>query len=216
MHMPEISPLLGVKDMKRTLDFYEDKLGFKLGMVVPNRESPEYADASRFDSVLMFQNVADMKGSLLENFRFDKEAPVGVGVIHYINVPDDFDIDAYYEELKGKDVLICQEIADQLWGARTFVICDPDGHMFAFAKKIAGAKCLSCGMPLIEPEDHAKDNPEVPYCKHCTDAEGNLKPLEQVLEGFKNYFISQGMPPEEAEAKAKEQLRKSQVWEGKL
>ena len=214
--MPDISPLLGVKDMNRALEFYEGKLGFKLGMVFPDKENPQYADVSRFDSNIMLQGVVDMKASLLENFRFDKDAAVGAGVIHYVTVPDDFDIDAYYSELKGKDVLICQEIADQPWGSRTFVICDPDGHMFAFAKLISGAKCMSCGMPLREPDDHAKGDKNIPYCTHCTDAEGNLKPLEQVLEGFKKFFISQGMPPEQAEEKAKEQLRKSEAWRGKL
>ena len=42
--MGYISPTLAVRNMKQTIQFYRDSLGFKMGMVFPDADNPEYAD----------------------------------------------------------------------------------------------------------------------------------------------------------------------------
>ena len=45
--MGYISPTLAVRNMKQTIQFYRDSLGFKMGMVFPDADNPEYADLSK-------------------------------------------------------------------------------------------------------------------------------------------------------------------------
>lgn len=213
--MPGISNMLGVKDMRKTIDFYENILGFTAGKVIPERENAKYIDFSRFGATFMFQPLSMMNDGLIENFRLPKvtESEPGVGVIHYVEFPRYEDIDAYYADLKVKGVAIVKELSDRAWGAREFMIADPDGHLISFTKpNEEAARCFSCGMPIPKPEDHALGNPKNPYCKNCADADGKLKPFEQVAEGLKNFLVSQGTDASEAETKAKEGLRKMPAW----
>ena len=55
--MGYISPMLAVRDMKKTIDFYTNSLGFKVGMAFPSVENPQYADLSMDGMVLMFLGV---------------------------------------------------------------------------------------------------------------------------------------------------------------
>jgi len=51
--MGVISPLLAVRNMKETIAFYKNSLGFKIGMAFPDADNPEYADLSKDGMVLM-------------------------------------------------------------------------------------------------------------------------------------------------------------------
>lgn len=211
--MPGISTMLGVKDMRKTIDFYENTLGFAAGRFLPGRENAKYADFSRFGAVFMFQPLSMMRDGLIENFRLSKDAEPGIVAIHYIEFPRYEDIDAYYADLKSKGVAIVKELSDRAWGAREFMIADPDGHLLAFTKpNEEAARCFSCGMPIPKPDNHALGNPKNPYCRNCTDAEGKLKPFESIVEGMKGYLISQGTAPQDAEVRAREHLRKMPAW----
>ena len=42
-----ISPTLAVINMKETVEFYKNSLGFKVGMCFPDANNPEYVDLSR-------------------------------------------------------------------------------------------------------------------------------------------------------------------------
>lgn len=211
--MAGISAMLGVKDMNKTINFYENMLGFSAGRFLPGRENAKYADFSRFGAVFMFQPLSSMREGLVENFRLPKESEPGVGVVHYVEFPRYEDIDAYYADLKSKGVAIVKELSDRPWGARDFMVADPDGHLISFTKpNEESAKCLSCGVPIPKPEEHALGNPKNPYCRNCADEKGDVKPFEQIAEGMKNFLISQGAAPHEAEIKAKEHLKKMPAW----
>jgi len=123
-------PMLAVEDVKRTLEFYEEKLGFEIGTVTPSRENPMFADVSKFGATLEFESLEGINRNFRENEHFDPRAKRGVGVIFYIVVGKD--IDRYYEELRRKGIRIIQEIADQPWGARTFTIEDINGYRICF------------------------------------------------------------------------------------
>lgn len=213
--MAGISTMLGVKDMRKTIDFYENMLGFAAGRVIPDRENAKYVDFSRFGATFMFQPLTMMRDGLVENFRLPKDTEPGVVAIHYVDFPRYEDIDAYYSDLRGKGVAIIKELSDRAWGAREFMIADPDGHLIAFTKpNEESARCFSCGMPIPKPEEHALGNPKNPYCKHCADAEGKLRPFDSIVDGLKNHLVSQGAEPSEAEAKARDGLRKMPAWKG--
>jgi len=127
--MGDISPLLAVRNMKQTVEFYKNSLGFKLGMTFPDAENPEYADLSKDGMVLMFIPA--------QNHGIGSEERLGIGVYLYMNI--DGDIDEYYSELKSKDVRIAVEIKDEPYGVRDFTVEDIDGYKLTFNRAIETA-----------------------------------------------------------------------------
>jgi len=120
--MGYISPTLAVRNMKQTIEFYKNSLGFKMGMAFPDADNPEYADLSKDGMGLMFIPV--------ENVGIGKEEKLGVGVNIYMQI--DGDIDEYYNELKDKGVKIVVDIKDEPYGIRDFTVEDIDGYKLTF------------------------------------------------------------------------------------
>jgi uncharacterized glyoxalase superfamily protein PhnB len=120
--MGYISPTLAVRNMKQTIQFYRDSLGFKVGMTFPDADNPEYAHLSKDGMVLMFIPA--------QNIGIGREEKLGVGVNMYMQI--DGDIDEYYNELKDKDVNIVVDIKDEPYGIRDFTVEDIDGYKLTF------------------------------------------------------------------------------------
>jgi uncharacterized glyoxalase superfamily protein PhnB len=120
--MGYLSPTLAVRNMKQTVQFYRDTLGFKMGMTFPNADNPEYVDFSRDGMVLMFIPA--------ENIGIGSEEKLGVGVNLYMQI--DGDIDKYYNELKDKGIKIVVDIKDEPYGVRDFTVEDMDGYKLTF------------------------------------------------------------------------------------
>ena len=74
--------------------------------------------------------------------------------------------------------------------------------------------CQSCGMPMRNQEDFGGGQLDNTYCVHCTDAEGNLKPYEVVLQNMKNFAVrSMGVSEGEALKMAQEGMAKQPAWQ---
>jgi uncharacterized glyoxalase superfamily protein PhnB len=117
-----ISPMLAVRNMKQSIEFYKNSLGFKMGMAFPDADNPEYTDLSKDGMVLMFIPV--------ENVGVGKVERLGIGVNIYMQI--DGDIDEYYNELKNKGVKILVDIKDEPYGIRDFTVEDIDGYKLTF------------------------------------------------------------------------------------
>ncbi len=120
--MGYLSPLLAVRDMKKTIDFYTKSLGFELKMAFPDANNPEYADVIKDGMVLMFVPA--------KNHGIDTKEKFGTGVYLYLQI--DGDIDKYYNELKQKEVKIAVDIKDEPFGVRDFTVEDIDGYKLTF------------------------------------------------------------------------------------
>ena len=120
--MGYISPMLAVRNMKQSIEFYKISLGFKMGMAFPDADNPEYIDFSKDGMILMFISV--------ENMGICKEEKLGVGVNIYMQI--DGDIDEYYNELKNKGVNIVVDIKDESYGIRDFTVEDTNGYRLTF------------------------------------------------------------------------------------
>ena len=120
--MGVISPLLAVRNMKQTIEFYKSSLGFQMGMTFPDADNPEYADLSKDGMVLMFIAA--------ENISIGSEQKLGIGVNLYMEI--DGDIDEYYAELKNKGVNIVADIKDEPFGIRDFTVQDINGYQLTF------------------------------------------------------------------------------------
>jgi len=202
--MGTLSPTLAARNMKETIEFYQNILGFQVGMAFPDASNPEYADLSKDGMVLMFLPAA--------NHGIGSEEKLGVGVNLYMEI--DGDIDEYYEELKKRGVNIVVDIKDEPFGIRDFTVEDPNGYQLTF-NKIMAKRCLSCGMPMTNSEDFGGGNPANVYCVHCANPDGSIKGYEEVLQGTVNFIMtSQNMDRETAESAAREHLTKMPAWSG--
>ena len=199
-----ISPALAVRNMKRTIEFYRNSLGLKMGMVFPDADNPEYADLSRDGMVLMFIPA--------ENIGIGSQEKLGIGVNMYMQI--DGDIDEFYNELKSKSASIVLDIKDEPYGIRDFTVEDIDGYNLTFNQFSKNVKnCISCGMPMTKLEDFGRGNPANIYCVHCTNSDGSLKSYEEVFEGIVNFMMtSQKTDRKTAESAAKEYMSKMPAW----
>ena len=202
--MGYISPTLAVRNMKETIEFYRDSLGFKMGMAFPDANNPEYTDLSRDGMVLMFITAAS------EGIGDNEK--LGTGVNFYMEI--DGDIDEYYNELKAKGVKIAVDIKDEMFGIRDFTVEDINGYRLTFNRPVkTGKVCMSCGMPMNEPGDFGGGDPASVYCVHCSNPDGTLKSYDEVYQGMIGFMVStQNMDKDTAEITAREYLSKMPAW----
>jgi uncharacterized glyoxalase superfamily protein PhnB len=202
--MGVLSPLLAVRNMKETIEFYKNSLGFKVGMCFPDDNNPEYADLSKDGMVLMFIPT--------ENHGISYEEKFGIGVYLYMQI--DGDIDEYYQELKKRGVIIAVDIKEEPYGVRDFTVEDVNGYKLTFNQVSKAVRnCMSCGVPMAKPEDFGGGNPANIYCVHCSNSDGSLKSYDEVLEGMVNFMMmTQNMNRESAESAAKEHMSKMPAW----
>ncbi|MFC2062754.1 zinc ribbon domain-containing protein [Chloroflexota bacterium] len=204
--MGTLSPTLAARDVKATIDYYVNSLGFKTGMVFPSIDNPEYADLTKDGVVLMFIPAAGLGIGGGEK--------LGTGVNLYLAI--DGDIDEYYAELKKRCVRIAVDIKDEPYGIRDFTIEDINGYQLTFNQLSKSAmNCLSCGMPMTKFEDFGGGNPANIYCVHCSNPDGSLKSYDEVLQGMAGFMVAtQNMDKETASAAAREHLANMPAWSG--
>ena len=205
--MGYISPTLAVRNMKQTIQFYRDSLGFKMGMVFPDADNPEYADLSKDGVVVMLVPA--------KNVGIGSKQRLGIGVNLYMQI--DGDIDEYCNELKNKGVKVVVDIKDEPFGIRDFTVEDINGYKLTFNQVSKTIKaCMSCGMPMTRLEDFGGGNPENLYCVCCSNRDGSLKNYKEVFEGMVNFMMtSQKMDRNTAESAAKERMTKMPAWSGR-
>jgi len=205
--MGYISPTLAVRNMKQTIQFYRDSLGFKMGMVFPDADNPEYADLSKDGMVIMLIPA--------QNVDIGAKEKLGIGVNLYMQI--DGDIDEYYSELKNKGVKIVVDIKDEAFGIRDFTVEDIDRYKLTFNQVSKAVKaCMSCGMPMAKLEDFGGGNPENLSCVYCSNPDGSLKSYKEVFQGMVNFMMmSQKMDRRTAESAAKERTSRMPAWSGK-
>jgi|SRR4051812_8550484 lactoylglutathione lyase len=107
---------VGVRDLERSVAFYRDVLGFKL-----ESSSPEFSYA-RFDV-----NGFRLGMGAGEVDQFTGRPPGGRHTGIGLTVQD---VNAAYNELKGKGVEFPMVPAKMPWGGFMGIFSDPDGNLF--------------------------------------------------------------------------------------
>ena len=206
--MGYISPNLAVRNMKQTIQFYRDSLGFKMGMAFPDADNPEYADLSKDGMVIMLIPA--------QNIGIGAKATLGIGVNLYMQI--DGNIDEYYNEVKNKGAKVVVDVKDEPFGIRDFTVEDINGYKLTFNQVSKAVRaCMSCGMPMTKVEDFGGGNPENLYCVYCSNPDGSLRSRKEVFEGMVNFMMmSQKMERETAESAAKERMSKMPAWSGRV
>lgn len=115
-----------VSDMKRSVEFYRDKLGIPLKF-----ESPEWTEFQTGATTLALHG-----GGITEERRGGPEKAAGTCSIGF-NVPD---LDRTYEELKARGINFVMPPTERDGeGIRLAICSDPDGLPISFAQIIERA-----------------------------------------------------------------------------
>ncbi len=126
--MIKISPNMMVNDVKQSLEFYRDVLGFQVHMIVPDAEAPIWASITRGQVEIMLQD----KNNLIKEYPLLNEREIGGTFNLYIETDNIYEL---YESCKKNDVPIVKEMNKTFYGADEFGVQDKDGYLIVFAQQ---------------------------------------------------------------------------------
>jgi uncharacterized glyoxalase superfamily protein PhnB len=123
MKLRNLRPMLETENLKETLRFYTEQLGFKCYEVFPNAENLTWADLGRDEVALMFT---------ARNAHSTIEKPMMTGSLYFtVN-----NVDEMWEELKDR-VTVEYPVENFIYGMREFAIRDCNGYLLQFGQEIA-------------------------------------------------------------------------------
>lgn len=119
-----VAAQLFVADVRAACDYFAGTLGFGVDFVYG--EPPFYAQVSRDRAQLALRRVHD---------------PVFVGDVRTredllsaaITLGSAADIERLFLDYRARGVRFHQTLGTEPWGARTFIVLDPDGNLILFA-----------------------------------------------------------------------------------
>ena len=117
-------PQLFVTDIKRSCEFFCATLGFSL--VFSYGKPPYYAQVRRDAAHL---NLRCVEPAVIESTVRDREELLSVSM----TVATADEIKLLFLEFKSAGVAFHQALKKQPWGARNFIVKDPDGNLLLFA-----------------------------------------------------------------------------------
>lgn len=138
MKYTKLTPNFSVENVKDTVLFYQDILGFKLEMVVPNDKNiieHNLVDDKAYNYAMMSKN--DVFVMFLEENSFKKDIPAfknnthGASILFYIDVED---INTIYDSIEDK-VEIVKKLDTTWYGMKEFYIKDCNGYILGFGEK---------------------------------------------------------------------------------
>ncbi|MGB8848386.1 MAG: VOC family protein [Candidatus Acidiferrales bacterium] len=116
-------PQLFVTDIKRSCEFFCEKLGFTL--VFSYGRPPYYAQVGRDAARL---NLRCVERTVIKSTVRDREELLSVSM----TVATADEIKLLFLEFQSTGVAFHQTLKKQPWGARNFVVKDPDGNLLLF------------------------------------------------------------------------------------
>jgi uncharacterized glyoxalase superfamily protein PhnB len=117
-------PQLFVTDITRSCEFFHEKLGFTL--VFSYGRPPYYAQVGRDAARL---NLRCVERTVIESTVRDREQLLSASM----TVATADEIKLLFLEFQSAGVAFHQTLKKQPWGARNFVVKDPDGNLLLFA-----------------------------------------------------------------------------------
>ena len=81
---------------------------------------------------------------------------------------------------------------------------------------MTATQCISCGMPMSKPDDHAMGDPAKDYCLHCARPDGTMVSREEARQGLTAFMVkTQGIDETAAGAAVEELMAKLPAWKEK-
>lgn len=115
MHFEKSNPILWSSDVRRSLKYYVEVLGFA--------ESWEWGDPVDFGGVV--------KDDVEIFFCLNNQGSPGTWMAIMVE-----NVDAYFELIKANGAKILVEPVDREWFMREMLVEDPDGHIIRFGHRI--------------------------------------------------------------------------------
>ena len=116
-------PHVFVTDMARALTFYRDALGFRVTLVYG--EPPFFAEVARDLARFCLRHV---DAGVIDDAARRKEDLLTLA----IGIENAAQLEALFEAFSSAGVRFHQPIKRHPWGARDFVVSDPDGNLISF------------------------------------------------------------------------------------
>ncbi len=138
MSFNKLAPNFSVRDVKETVLFYQNLLGFKLEIVVPDGSESienEIHSGTEYSTAMMKKD--DVFVMFIKHNRFEEDTQAfkgitkGASVLFYIDVSN---IDDLYAGLKEK-VEIEKKLETTWYGMREFYIKDCNGYVLGFGER---------------------------------------------------------------------------------
>lgn len=113
-------PQLFVRDIAKASAYYVDRLGFDLAFT--HGEPAFYGQVKRGGARL---NLRQTDGPIYDAALRDEDILAATIVVD--------DTEALFRQVEAAGATFHQRLEAQPWGARTFIVADPDGNLIAFA-----------------------------------------------------------------------------------
>jgi len=123
INMVGVEIVLACKDLDKAVKFYTEQLGFR---VVKEESQEDFVTLEFAENSIMLEKDNLFKEALPELREELSRNQYGVGTTLFIHVDD---ADRRYRDIKAKGVKIFSKIETKPWGAREFVIKDPEGYL---------------------------------------------------------------------------------------
>ena len=76
-------------------------------------------------------------------------------------------------------------------------------------------KCVSCGIPMHTPQEHAAGDESRDYCVHCARHDGSMKSYDEVLKGMTAFLVkTRGIDQQAASKAAAGMMAELPAWKG--
>jgi len=124
LRLRSIAPSLTATDLQRSIAFYRDVLGFIIG--------EEWRERGVLMGVEMQAGAVTFMLSQ-DDFAKGRDRQKGVGTRFYCGTAQD--IDRFAAQIRERGGVLDQEPKDMPWGARVFMISDPDGFKLTFQQE---------------------------------------------------------------------------------
>jgi catechol 2,3-dioxygenase-like lactoylglutathione lyase family enzyme len=122
--LSSVAAQLFVADIKASCNFYTEKLRFSVAFVWG--EPPFYAQVRRDNARLNLRCIGE---AVVDPALRERESLLSAD----IGVDTPGEIEQLFIELKAAGIEFHQALQRQPWGARNFIVRDPDGNLILFA-----------------------------------------------------------------------------------
>ncbi|MDR0420712.1 MAG: VOC family protein [Prevotellaceae bacterium] len=143
MEINKLTPNMAVADIRQTVKFYCDNLGFKLIVAIPESQDgaeQELSEGKEYVYAMLQKDHAELMFQRLDSFKedvpsADKVSLVGASVSFYMQGNG---IESFYEELKSKNIQV-SELKQTWYGIKEFYLKDNNGYILCFAEDVKPA-----------------------------------------------------------------------------
>ncbi|HEU5155304.1 MAG TPA: VOC family protein [Gemmatimonadales bacterium] len=124
LRLRHITPGITVNDLGRSIAFYTEGLGF----IIKER----WEEEGKLAGVELWAGAAQLVLTQ-DDFKKGRDRVKGVGIRLWFYTAQD--LDGLAARAKAAGIVLDQEPSDMPWGARVFMLTDPDGFKISFTKE---------------------------------------------------------------------------------